>query len=96
MTNSPACRPPQLEVAHAGWLHVFVATSRRVAAGEELTVQYPRGFWAGRGAALEAYAAADVAIDAGRAAAGAAAAPGGDALRAAKRTRKSADASRED
>jgi hypothetical protein len=52
-------------VQHRGWLHVFVATSRAVQRGAELTVEYPRGFWRGRARALAAYAAADAAIDAG-------------------------------
>jgi len=65
----------QLEVRHRGWLHVFVATSRAVQKGAELCVQYPRGFWRGRARALEAFAAADLAVDAGRAAPRAAAAP---------------------
>ncbi len=59
----------QLEVLHRGWPHVFVVTSRAVPAGDELTVQYPRAFWKGRPRALEAYAAADAAIQAGLAAA---------------------------
>jgi hypothetical protein len=60
---------PQLEVLHDGWPHVFVVTSRALAADEELTVQYPRGFWRGRAKALVAYAAADAAVAAGEAAA---------------------------
>ena len=54
---------------HRGWLHVFVATSRAVPRGAELTVEYPKGFWRGRARALAAYAAADAAIDAGLSAA---------------------------
>lgn len=61
------CRRPlrartQLEVAYRGWLFLFVRASRSVAAGAELCVRYPRAFWAGRAAALAAYAAADAAI----------------------------------
>ena len=55
----------QVEVAHRGWRHVFVVTSRAVSRGTELTVEYPRGFWRGRARAMEAYAAADAAIEAG-------------------------------
>jgi hypothetical protein len=81
---------------HRGWPHVFVCTSRAVCVGAELTVEYPRGFWRGRAGALEAYAAADAAIDAGAAAAAAAAAlPAGDADKAARRTAKKARAAKE-
>ena len=75
---------------HRGWPHVFVVTSRAVAAGEELTVQYPRAFWKGRARALEAYAAAGAAIEAGLATAVTAAAGDGDADAAAQRKGKKA------
>ena len=50
--NGPSCL--LLEVLHRGWPRLFVVTQRRVAAGDELTVQYPDAFWAGHAAAAAA------------------------------------------
>ena len=51
----PSCQ--LVEVQHRGWLHIFVITVREVAPGEELTVQYPDGFWLGRPQAAAVHAA---------------------------------------
>lgn len=40
-----------IEVVCHGWPHLFVVTTRAVESGDELSVEYPPQFWAGRAAA---------------------------------------------
>ena len=40
-----------VEVVCHGWPHLFVVTTRAVESGDELSVEYPPQFWAGRAAA---------------------------------------------
>lgn len=56
VTSGPSCL--LVEVLDRGWPRIFVVTQKTVAAGEELTVEYPDGFWRGQGAAEAAQAAA--------------------------------------
>ena len=63
-SNSQAAGPScqLVEVQHCGWLHIYVITVREVHPGEELTVQYPEGFWAARPQAAAVHAALDRAV----------------------------------
>ena len=61
--GAPSCE--LLEVAHRGWLYIYVATTRALQAGEEMTVQYPDDYWMGRVAAMRAHEAAAAAVHCG-------------------------------